>query len=60
MRFILWKSCEDMAITWLSGGHHDLTAFLILKNSKRMGNFGMECAIAKRSGNCEQTRHRNG
>ena len=50
---ILWKSCENMAITWLRGGHHGLMVLLILENSKKMGNFGMVCAIGERSGNSQ-------
>ena len=44
-----------MAITWFSNGHHDLMALLILKNSKEMANFGMECAISE---NSWQTSHK--
>ena len=60
LRLILWKSCENVTITWLRGGHHGLMVLLILENSKKMGNFGMVCAIADRSGNCRQIRHKNG
>ena len=59
MKLVLWKSCEDIAIMWLSGGHHDIMALIILKNSKKIGKFGMECAIAERSGNYQQTHHKN-
>ena len=54
------KSCENMAITWLRGGHPSFVVLLILENSKKMGNFGMVCAIVERSGNCQQIRHKNG
>ena len=45
------KSCENMAITWLRGGHHGLMVLLILENSKKIGNFGMVCIIAEKKWN---------